>query len=59
MMFWAISNDSSGQQSLIAAAHDLLSGAATYDQVAARAPGFDQVLGGDGRFSLADFTSLA
>ena len=59
MMFWALSNDSSGQQSLIAAAHDLLSGAATYDQVAARAPGFDQVLGGDGRFTLADFTSLA
>ena len=59
MMFWAISNDSSGQQSLIGAAHDLLSGAATYDQVAARAPGFDQVLGGDGRFTLADFTSLA
>ena len=59
MMFWALSNDSSGQQSLISAAHDLLSGAATYDQVAARAPGFDQVLGGDGRFTLADFTSLA
>jgi chitinase len=59
MMFWALSNDSSGQQSLIAAAHDLLSGAATYDQVAARAPGFDQVLGGDGRFTVADFTSLA
>ena len=59
MMFWALSNDSSGQQSLIAAAHDLLSGATTYDQVAARAPGFDQVLGGDGRFTLADFTSLA
>jgi len=59
MMFWALSNDSSGQQSLIAAAHDLLSGAATYDQVAARAPGFDQVHGGDGRFTVADFTSLA
>jgi len=59
MMFWALSNDSSGQQSLISAAHDLLSGAATYEQVAARAPGFDQVLGGDGRFTLADFTSLA
>jgi hypothetical protein len=25
----------------------------------ARAPGFDQVLGGDGRFTVADFTSLA
>jgi len=27
--------------------------------LAARAPGFDQVLGGDGRFTMADFTSLA
>ena len=59
MMFWAISNDSSGQQSLIGAAHDMLNGAATFDQLAARAPGFDQVLGGDGRFTMADFTSLA
>jgi GH18 family chitinase len=59
MMFWAISNDSSGQQSLIGAAHDMLSGAATFDQLAARAPGFDQVLGGDGRFTIADFTNLA
>lgn len=59
MMFWAISNDSSGQQSLIGAAHDMLSGAATFDQLAARAPGFDQVLGGDGRFTMADFTNLA
>jgi GH18 family chitinase len=59
MMFWAISNDSSGQQSLIGAAHDMLNGAATFDQLAARAPAFDQVLGGDGRFTMADFTSLA
>lgn len=59
MMFWAISNDSYGQQSLIGAAHDMLNGAATFDQLAARAPGFDQVLGGDGRFTMADFTSLA
>jgi GH18 family chitinase len=59
MMFWAISNDSYGQQSLIGAAHDMLNGAATFDQLAARAPGFDQVLGGDGRFTMSDFTSLA
>ena len=59
MMFWAISNDSFGQQSLIGAAHDMLNGAASFDQLAARAPGFDQVLGGDGRFTMADFTSLA
>ena len=59
LMFWAISNDSNGQQSLIGAAHDMLNGAATFDQLAARAPAFDQVLGGDGRFTMADFTSLA
>ena len=59
MMFWAISNDSYGQQSLIGAAHDMLNGAATFDQLAARAPAFDQVLGGDGRFTMGDFTSLA
>jgi GH18 family chitinase len=59
MMFWAISNDSYGQQSLIGAAHEMLNGAATFDQLAARAPGFDQVLGGDGRFTMSDFTSLA
>jgi hypothetical protein len=37
----------------------MLNGAATFDQLAARAPAFDQVLGGDGRFTMADFTSLA
>ena len=58
LMFWALSNDSVGPQSLIGAAHDALSGTAL-DAIAARAPGFDHVLGGNGQFSFSDFTSLA
>ena len=59
MMFWALSNDASGDQSLIGAASDVLMGQATAQQVADRAPGFDQVIGGDGVFALTDFTGLA
>mgnify|MGYP002876364567 FL=1 len=59
MMFWALSNDASGDQSLIGAASDVLMGQATAQQVADRAPGFDQVIGGDGAFALTDFTGLA
>ena len=58
MMVWALSNDSEGPQSLVAAAHDALAGS-SFETIAGRAPGFDQVLGGDGRFSVSDFTSLA
>jgi chitinase len=57
MMFWALSNDSVGPQSLIGAAHEAFSGTAL-DAIAVRAPGFDQVLGGNGQFSFSDFTSL-
>ena len=59
MMFWAISNDSEGTQSLIGAAHDALVDGTALASIAGRAPGFDHVLGGDGQFSLADFTALA
>ena len=59
MMFWALSNDSSGDQSLISAASDLLRGGATTDEVMARSVQFDAVLGGDGQFGLDDFTLLA
>ena len=59
MMFWAISNDSEGSQSLIGAAHDALLGGKTLGDIASRAPGFDQVIGGDGMFSISDFTNLA
>lgn len=59
MMFWAMSNDSEGPQSLIGAAHDALVDGTAMASIAGRAPGFDHVLGGDGQFTLADFTALA
>ena len=59
MMFWALSNDAPDDQSLIAAASDVLSGAVAPEAVAERSPGFDAVVGGDGAFSLSDFTDLA
>ena len=58
MMFWALSNDATGEQSLITAAHDLLLGGSSYSEVADRAPEFDQIMGGDGIFSMSDFTDL-
>ncbi|MEB3257690.1 MAG: glycosyl hydrolase family 18 protein, partial [Cyanobacteriota bacterium] len=57
MMFWALSNDSVGAQSLIGAAHDAFAGT-SLEAIAARGPGFDHVLGGNGQFSFTDFTSL-
>ena len=59
MMFWALSNDSQGDQSLIGAASDVLTGSATAEEVVARAPQFDAVIGGDGVFAIEDFTALA
>jgi GH18 family chitinase len=59
MMFWALSNDSSGPQSLVGAANDALRAGVSLDTIAGRAPVFDAVLGGDGRFSFSDFTNLA
>ena len=58
MMFWALSNDATGEQSLISAAHDLLLGGTSHSEVAARGPEFDQIMGGDSIFSMADFTNL-
>ena len=59
MMFWALSNDSGDEQSLIAAAHDVLRMGISTDVVAERAPQFDQIFGGDGEFNVKDFTDLA
>ena len=56
MMFWALSNDSSGDQSLITAASELLRGSATFDEVISRSEQFDFILGGDAQFGLDDFT---
>jgi chitinase len=56
MMFWALSNDSRGDQSLITAASELLRGSATFDEVMSRSEPFDFILGGDGQFELNDFS---
>jgi chitinase len=58
-MVWAVSSDSPGAGSLIGAAHGALLGGTSLAELSGRAPGFDHVLGGDGQFSLADFTTLA
>ena len=56
MMFWALSNDSRGDQSLITAASELLRGSATFDEVMSRSEPFDFILGGDGQFEVNDFS---
>jgi chitinase len=59
LMFWALSNDAEGDQSLVDAAFDGLLGGESLEAIAARAESFDQVIGGDGQFNLSDFTDLA
>lgn len=59
MMFWALSNDSNGVQSLVRVADDLLRKGVSYTDVVQKSPDFDAILGGDGAFSLTDFTDLA
>jgi chitinase len=59
LMFWALSNDAEGDQSLVDAAFDGLLGGESLEAIAARAESFDQVIGGDGQFQLSDFTNLA
>ncbi len=59
LMFWALSNDAAGEQSLVDAAFDALLGGGSLLEIASRAEPFDQVLGGDGQFSLQDFTALS
>ena len=58
MMFWALSNDAEGDASLVEAADDLLRRGASYAEVIGRAPEFDAIIGGNGDFSLSDFTGL-
>ena len=58
MMFWALSNDAEGDASLVEAADDLLRQGASYADVIGRAPEFDAIIGGNGDFSLSDFTGL-
>ena len=59
MMFWALSNDGTGDLSLVEAADDLLRQGASYADVVNRAPEFDYIVGGNGEFSMTDFTNLA
>ena len=59
MMFWALSNDAEGELSLIEAADDLLRQGVSYEEVISRGPEFDYIVGGDGAFSMTDFTNLA
>lgn len=59
MMFWALSNDAEGEASLVEAADDLLRQGASYAEVIERAPDFAAIVGGNGDFSLSDFTALA
>ncbi len=59
MMFWALSNDSEGEQSLVETADDILRQGASYALAVENAPEFDYILGGNGEFSMSDFTGLA
>ena len=59
MMFWALSNDSEGELSLVEAADGLLRQGASYTDVVNQSPEFDYILGGNGDFSMSDFTQFA
>ena len=59
MMFWALSNDGEGELSLIEAADGLLRQGASYTDVVNQSPEFDYILGGNGDFSMTDFTQFA
>jgi chitinase len=58
MMFWALSNDAEGEQSLVETADDILRQGASYALAVENAPEFDYILGGNGEFSISDFTAL-
>ncbi|MDB4485894.1 glycosyl hydrolase family 18 protein, partial [Synechococcus sp. AH-707-B22] len=59
MMFWALSNDAEGDLSLVETASDLLLQGGSYSDAIGNAPEFDTILGGNGEFSISDFTTLA
>ena len=58
-MFWALSNGAEGEQSLVETADDILRQGASYADAVENAPEFDYILGGNGEFSIGDFTGLA
>lgn len=59
MMFWALSNDAEGDLSLVETASDLLLQGGSYSDAIGNAPEFDIILGGNGEFSISDFTAFA
>ena len=59
MMFWALSNDAEGELSLVETADDILRQGASYSDAVENAPEFDYILGGNGEFTVSDFTDLA
>ena len=59
MMFWALSNDAEGDLSLVEAADDILRQGGSYSDAIENAPEFDYILGGNGEFSVSDFTTVA
>ena len=59
MMFWALSNDAEGDLSLVEAADDILRQGGSYSDAIENAPEFDYILGGNGEFSVSDFTAVA
>ena len=59
MMFWALSNDAAGELSLVETADNILRQGSSYLDAVEKAPNFDYILGGNGEFSISDFTVLA
>ncbi|NCG15448.1 MAG: 1,4-beta-glucanase [Synechococcales cyanobacterium H12SWP_bin.12] len=59
MMFWALSNDAEGDFSLVEAADDILRQGGSYSEAIGNAPEFDIIFGGNGAFSVSDFTAFA
>ena len=59
MMFWALSNDADAELSLVETAEAILRQGASYTEAIENAPDFDYIFGGNGEFSMSDFTGLA
>ena len=59
MMFWALSSDTLDDQSLITTAYDVLNGGKSASREINNSSPFDKIIGGNGQFSVEDFTQLA
>ena len=58
IVFWALIKDAGGRASLLWDADDLLRKGASYTEITERPPALDAIVGGNGDFSLSNFTSL-